>query len=472
MQYKWKVIGITTVGTLMAGIDTRILVIGLPTIAKQLHANAEEAIWIGQAYLLTGTVFLLLIGRISDLFGRVKIYNIGFVIFTVVSAFCALSFNSYELIAFRSIQGIGYAIIVANSASIITDSSPRNELGMFLGMNVTAWRMGSIAGLSLSGLILSFVVWRGIFFINIPIGILGTVWAYRELHEIGTRDTSKRMDWSGFILFGTGLTLVLLAITYLSYGISGSILGYTFLGLGTLLLAIFVRLESKSLFPLLDLRLFKIRLFAVANIAMLVNGVVLSGFTLLIAFYFQLGVGYTPLQSGIAIVPLEAAYLILSLISGSLSDKYGSRALSSLGLLIAAVGILLASTFNITTPYLEIAIILLMTGIGNGLFTSPNTRAIMSSVPANRRGIANGFRATMYNVGFTVSYGLVILFITFGMPYSSLSILLQSIGTRSLANVEFLSGFRIAALILAALEGVAIIPSAMRGSSEDQLLEV
>ena len=450
----------------MAGIDTRILVVGLPAIAQQLHASADESIWMGQSYLLTGTLFLLFVGRITDLFGKVKIFNFGFIIFTVGSAFCALSFNALELIASRALQGVGYALIVANSASLITDSSPRSQLGMFLGFNVTAWRVGAIAGLSLSGLVLSFVVWRGLFYINIPIGILGTLWAYRELREIGTKDTSKRMDWSGFILFAIGLTSVLLAVTFLSYGASGSILGYSFLGLGVIFLAIFVKAESRSPFPLLDLKLFKIKAFAAGNLALILNGIVFSGFTLLIAFYFELGVGYTPLQSGVAIVPLETSYLILALISGKLSDKYGSRGLSSLGLSISTVGIILVFSFNLSTPYPEVAIILSLVGVGNGLFMSPNTRAIMSSVPANRRGVANGFRSTMYNIGFASSYGLVILFITFGMPYDSLSLLLQGSGTLTLARVEFLSGFRIAALMLAVLDGVAIIPSAMRGAKE------
>ena len=464
MQYKWKVVGITTVGTLMAGIDTRILVVGLPAIAQQLHASADESIWMGQSYLLTGTLFLLFVGRITDLFGKVKIFNFGFIIFTVGSVFCAISFNAFELIASRALQGVGYALIVANSASLITDSSPRSQLGMFLGFNVTAWRVGAIAGLSLSGLVLSFVVWRGLFYINIPIGILGTLWAYRELRDVGTKDASKRMDWSGFVLFAIGLTSILLAVTFLSYGVSGSILGYSFLGLGVIFLAFFIKSESRSRFPLLDLQLFKIKAFAAGNLALILNGIVFSGFTLLIAFYFELGVGYTPLQSGVAIVPLEISYLVLALISGKLSDKYGSRELSSLGLLISTIGIFLVFTFNLSTPYAEVAIILSLVGVGNGLFMSPNTRAIMSAVPANRRGVANGFRSTMYNIGFASSYGLVILFITFGMPYNSLSLLLQGGGTLPLARVEFLSGFRIAALMLAVLDGAAIIPSAMRGA--------
>ena len=469
MQYKWTALWVTTVGIVMAGIDTRIVVIGLPTIAAQLHADAEEAVWIGQAYLLAGTVCLLFIGRISDLFGKVKIYNVGFIILTVGSVFCALAGTPFELIVSRVAQGIGYAIIVVNSSAIITDATPKGELGTMLGVNVTAWRMGSIMGLSLSGFILSVLDWRGLFYINIPIGIFGTVWAYRALREAGTKDTSKKMDWAGFALFAIGLTLVLLAITYLTYGISGTAGGYALLFAGFILIALFFKAESKARFPLLDLRLFRIRLFTAGNLAQLMNGLVFSGFTLLAAFYLQIGLGYTPLESGLALLPLEGTYLVLSLIGGTLSDKYGSRALSSIGLVVTLLGILYTASFTTKTQYNEVAFALGVVGVGNGLFTSPNTRAIMGSVPANRRGIASGFRTTMYNVGFTASYGLVILFITLGVPYGTLSSLLQGSIVNSLAQAEFVNGCRVASIILALVEGVAIIPSAMRGPKEVQV---
>jgi MFS family permease len=178
MEYKWTTLTVTALGALMAGLDGRIVVIGLPSIARQLHAGAEEVVWITESYLLASTICLLFIGRISDIFGRVKVYNIGFVIFTVGSALSAISLNSYQLIGFRIIQGFGAAILVSNSSAIITDASPKNELGTMLGINQTSLRVGNVAGLTLSGLVLSIVDWRGLFYVNIPIGIIGTIWAH------------------------------------------------------------------------------------------------------------------------------------------------------------------------------------------------------------------------------------------------------------------------------------------------------
>ncbi|MDG6908699.1 MAG: MFS transporter [Nitrososphaerota archaeon] len=478
MEYKWSALIVTTVGTVMGGIDTRILVIGLPTIANQLHAGAVDVIWIAQAYLLATTVCLLLIGRISDLVGRVKLYNLGFVIFTVGSALSAISFNSSQLILFRVVQGVGAALLQTNSAAIITDAAPTRQLGTMLGVNQLAWRIGNIAGLTLSGLILTLTDWRGLFFVNVPIGIAGTVWAMRKLREISVNDRSKKIDWMGFATFSVGLTLVLLAITYLSYGIAGYVDGFMFLVVGLALIAAFVRIESSTSSPLLDMRLFEIRLFAVGNFAQAMNSLAWGAVVLLVAFYLQVGLGYSPLQAGIAILPLDLSFMISTIIGGRFSDKYGSRVLSSLGMIIITVSFVGAFAMNASTPYIIIAVVLLAVGAGNGLFISPNMRAIMSSVPANRRGIASGFRNTMFNIGFTSSYGLSILFLTAGISYSSLSSLLQGIGTEAVlvaAKSEFFIGFKISMLILAAIQAAPIVPTILWGhdppssSNEDQV---
>ncbi|MHB8566120.1 MAG: MFS transporter [Nitrososphaerales archaeon] len=468
MQYKWTALTVTFVGTLMAGLDTRILIIGLPTIAKELHAGPEEVIWVTQAYVLSSTACLLLIGRITDLFGRVKVYNIGFVIFTVGSALAALSTSASELIAFRALQGIGAGILVTNSSAIITDASPRGELGTMLGINQTAFRIGTVFGLTLSGLILSLVDWQGLFYVNIPIGIFGTVWAYMKLREISVRDLSRKMDWVGFALFSTGLTLVLLAVTFLSYGIAGYLEGYTFLSVGFALIVLFVKQESRIPFPMLDLSLFKIRQFAMGNTAQLLNSLSWTGAVLLSALYLQVGLGYTPLQGGLGLLPLDVTYLVFSFASGKLADRYGSRGLATFGLVITTVCFFAMSAFGVSTPYIEIALLFVFMGVGNGLFLAPNLVSIMSSVPSNRIGIASGFRQTVFQTGYATSYGLVILFITFGIPYASFSLLLQGIGSPvalSAARLEFIDGYRITAIILALIEAVAIIPSLMRGES-------
>ncbi|HZW54957.1 MAG TPA: MFS transporter [Nitrososphaerales archaeon] len=474
MQYKWTALTVTTVGTLMVGIDARILVIGLPTVAKQLHTGAAEVIWISQAFILATSVCLLLVGRIADLFGRVRLYALGFTVFTIGSALCAIAFDSYQLIAFRVLQGVGAAMIVANSVAIITDASPRNELGMLLSINQTAFRVGNVAGLTVSGLILSVVDWRGLFYVNIPIGIFGTLWAHRRLKEISTKDTSKKMDWLGFGLFSSSLALILLAITFLSYGVGALLYGYALLIAGFALLALFVWVEARSRIPLMDLHLFRKRSFAVGNFTQLINSIAWAGFLLLIAFYLQIGLGYSPFQAGISVVPLEIVYMVSSIVCGRLSDRYGSRLLTTLGLSIVTTGFVIVSTFGSSTTYYEIVLVLIFIGVGNGMYTSPNTRSIMTSVPPHRRGVAAGFRETMFNTGVATSYGLVILFITFGIPYGLFSPLLDGSIAPPLietAKSQFYNGFRIATLVLGAIDAIAIVPSALRETREKQSVE-
>ena len=469
MNYKWTALTVTVVGTLMAGIDSRIVIIGLPTIASQLHAGAEAVIWITQVYVLACTVGLLLVGRISDIFGRIKMYNIAFMIFTAGSALSAFAANAPQLIAFRAIQGVGAGILVTNASTIVTDASTKKELGTMLGINQTAFRVGQVAGLTLSGLILTVVNWRGLFWVNIPIGIFGTIWGYKRLREIAAKDPIKKIDWTGFVLFLVGFTLILLAVTFLSYGLSGTVEGFSFLIVGIALLALFIKSETRISFPLLDLQLFKIKQFAMANISQALNAVTWGGLALLLSFYLQIGQGYTPLQAGIAILPLDVTYVVSSLIGGKLSDKHGIRMLTTVGLSMNAACFFVMATFGQATLYVEVALVLAFLGIGNGLFTPPNLRAIMGSVPPTRIGIASAFRNTMFYMGLAVSYGLVILFITFGIPYNAFSTLLQNTGVHvssSVATLEFFNGYRIASLIMAIIGVIAIIPAAMRGMDD------
>ncbi len=466
LQYKWTALTVTTIGTFMSGLDARILVIGLPTVAHQLHASTEEVIWIGQAYLLAGTVGLLLVGRIADQFGRVKMYNLGFVIFTVGSLLSALAQDPFQLIGFRVIQGVGFALLITNSYAIVVDASPKSELGTMLGINQTAIRLGNVAGLTLSGIVLSIVDWRGLFYVNIPIGIFGTVWAYKRLKEISVLDPSKKMDWAGFTLFSIGLTSALLGITYLSYGAGSFDLGFGLLIAGFAFIAVFAKVESRISNPLLDPSLFKIRSFAMGGVAQLLNSIVLNAVIVLLAFYFQVGLGYSPLQAGLAILPLDGTYLVFSLWGGKLSDKYSPQILATLGLVVGTIAILGMIIFGETTGYAFLAVVIAFVGAGNGIFNPTNTRAIVSGVPVNRIGIASGFRQTMFNVGITASYGAAILFLTFGIPYTLLSPLVQ--GTilpdlLAIARSEFLNGFRIALIILALVNAAAIAPSLMRG---------
>jgi EmrB/QacA subfamily drug resistance transporter len=475
MQYKWIALSVTTVGTLMAGIDTRIVIVGLPTVARDLGADVESIIWVSQSYLLASTVGLLLIGRITDVIGRVRVYNLGFAVFTIGSALASLSQSPVQLILSRIVQGTGSAMLLTNSAAILTDATPRDELGTILGINQIAFRIGSVAGLTLSGVIIASSGWRALFYLNIPIGIFGTLWAHLQLREISTRDADRKMDWPGFVTFTSGLTLVLLSITFLSYGTTEALPGFVMLGLGAVLLGLFVRVEMAMAAPLLDLRLFKIRPFAGGNTAQLLNALAWFGIVLMLSFYMQVVLDFSALQAGMGLLPLEVAFVLFGPMSGKLSDRYGTRLFSTLGLSISSVGFFWLTRVNLSTSYMEVVIPLVLLGIGNGMFVSPNISSIMRSVPPNRRGVASGFRTTMLNVGGTASAGLAILLITTGIPYSVLSNLLRSMSPASLGQLpeqEFMDGFKVASFVLAVINTCAILPSFLRGAEEQGLVEM
>src|SRR5207247_2807289 len=271
IQYKWTVLTVTTVGVLMAGIDSRIVIVGLPQVARSLQADAEQAIWITQAYVLGSTVALLLIGRVSDIVGRVRLYTSGFAVFTVGSLLTSLAVNPPEVIAFRTIQGLGSAILFTNSAAMIVDATPPQELGLSLGINQVAFRMGSMAGLTVSGIILSFLDWRALFYVNVPIGIFGTAWAHFRLREIGKLERGAPIDWGGFAAFTVFITSLLLGLTLAAYGVAETRVAVTLLLLSFTSLAVFVALERRHPHPLLDLMLLRIRAFTGAVLAHLLN---------------------------------------------------------------------------------------------------------------------------------------------------------------------------------------------------------
>ncbi len=471
MQYKWIALSVTTVGTLMAGIDTRIIIVGLPSVARALGADVESIVWVSQSYLLASTVGLLLIGRITDVVGRVKIYNLGFAVFTIGSALASICSSANQLIASRIVQGIGAAMLITNSAAILTDATPAKQLGTILGINQIAFRVGSVAGLTLSGIIIGLYGWRALFYLNIPIGLFGTLWAHLRLKEIATKDAQKKMDWLGFATFTSGLTLVLLAISLLSYGAAETVPGVAMLAAGMLLLFCFVWVEVRSPAPLLDLHLFKIREFAAGNIAQLLNALAWLGVILIVSFYMQVVLGFTPVRTGMALLPLEAAFVVCGPLSGVLSDKYGTRLFATLGLTISSIAFFWLAGVTPSTAYTGMIVPLILLGVGNGMFVSPNISSIMHSVPANRRGVASGFRTTMFNVGGTASAGLAILLITTAIPHAVFSNLLRSPNPAALGQLpdqEFIAGFKVAAFVFACINTLAILPSFLRGSEKEQ----
>ncbi|MBS7643216.1 MFS transporter [Candidatus Bathyarchaeota archaeon] len=466
MRYKWTVLTVTTVGVLMAGIDSRILLIGFPQVASALGADVEQAVWFTQAYVLGSTVALLLIGRITDIVGRVKVYTSGFTIFTIGSALTSLAHTPLQAILFRGIQGLGAAILFTNSVAMIVDATSKGERGFALGINQLAFRFGAMTGLTISGVILSLLDWRALFYINVPIGIFGTFWAHCRLREIASLERGAPIDWAGFAAFTISITSLLLALTFAAYGVAEQITAYELLVVSVISLGIFVVYERRSKYPLLDLSLLRIREFSGGIIAQLLNTIAWGAVLLLLSFYFQLVLGLAPLEAGVRIIPFEIAFLATGPVSGKLSDRFGHLPFTTSGLALTSISLYLFSTADEFTPYSHLVIYMMLLGTGLGMFVSPNISSIMSSVPAHRAGIASAFRAVLFNVGFTISLNLAVLVMTFTIPYTLVTKIISStVIIPEVDRVLFLRALKNTYLWLALLNTLAIPPSMLRGTT-------
>ena len=423
----------------MASIDASIVLISLPAIFKGIHINplapgeTNYFLWILLGYMMVTATLLVTFGRISDMYGRVRFYNLGFAIFAAGSILLWLtpstgSPGALELILFRFIQGIGAAFLFANSAAIITDAFPANQRGLALGINQIAAILGSVIGLILGG-ILAYFDWRLVFLVSVPVGVVGAIWAYVMLREIGTIREHQKIDWAGNITFVAGLTILLFGITYGIEPYGGSPTGWGnpmvdgALCLGVLLLALFIWIELHVQDPMFELRLFRIRMFAAGNISSFLASIARGGLQFMLVIWLQ-GIwlplhGYNydvaPLWAGIYMIPLMVGFLMMGPISGWLSDRYGARIFSTCGMLIQAVCFFLLTVIPLNFDYMWFWPILFMLGIGQGMFSSPNTSSIMGSVPPEQRGVASGMRATFQNSGSLVSIGVFFSLITAGL---------------------------------------------------------
>ena len=413
----------------MATIDASIVIIAMPAIFRGIHldplapGNVSYLLWMIIGYLLVTAVAVVTLGRLGDMYGRVRIYNLGFVVFTLASIALSLdpltgSGGALWLIGFRMVQALGGAMLMSNSAAILTDAFPAGKRGMALGVNQIAGISGQFVGLLLGGL-LAVVNWRLVFWVNVPIGIVGTIWSYKSLREIATTRRAK-IDWWGNITFGLGATALLVAITYGIQPYGGHPTGWTnpwvLAGLfgGAALLVVFCLIETHIAEPMFQLRLFKIRAFAAGNLASLLGSIARGGLQFMLVLWLA-GIwlplhGYnfidTPLWAGIYMLPLTAGFLIAGPISGTLSDKYGPRPFATAGLLVATCAFIGLIALPLFFPYWLFATIIFFNGVGSGLFASPNTSAIMSSVPASQRGSASGMRSTFQNAGMSLSIGI------------------------------------------------------------------
>ncbi|MUL44442.1 MFS transporter [Mycobacterium sp. CBMA293] len=428
-HYKWVVLSNTTLGTLLATINASIVLISLPAIFRGIGlnplapSNVSYLLWMLMGYLVVTAVLVVPFGRLGDMYGRVRIYNLGFVVFTLAAV--ALSFDPFHLgggavwlIAWRVIQGVGGAMLMASSSAILTDAFPANQRGMALGVNMVAAVAGSFLGLLIGGF-LSEWEWKAVFWVGVPIGIIGTIWSYRSLHELGAR-TPGRMDWAGTVTFGLGLTVLLLGITYGIQPYGNSPTGWTSpavlgsIGVGLLLLVAFCVIELKVESPMVDMRLFKSSTFGMGNLAGLMSSVGRGGLQFMLIIWLQ-GIwlplhGYnfesTPLWAGIYLLPATVGFLIAAPVAGILSDRLGARPLAVGGMLLMAVTFFALLIIPVNFDYWQFAVLVFLNGIGGGIFTAPNAAAIMSSVPAEQRGAASGVRSTFFNAGSSLSIGI------------------------------------------------------------------
>jgi len=428
-KYKWVALSNTTLGMLMATINSSIVIISLPAIFRGIGldplapGNVSYLLWILMGFLLVTAVLVVTLGRLGDIYGRVRVYNLGFLIFTIGSVGLAVDpfhggSGALWLILWRVVQGVGASMLFANSTAILTDAFPSDRRGMAMGINQVAALAGSFIGLIAGGL-LAEVDWRLVFFVSVPFGLLGTIWSYQSLHEISQRNPA-RIDWWGNALFGVGLTAVLAAITYGIQPYGSSDMGWTnpwvLAGLigGSVLLLIFAVVETKVEQPMFAMRLFKIKAFTAGNLAGLLASIARGGMQFMLIIWLQ-GIwlplhGYsfedTPLWAGIYLLPLTAAFLVAGPLSGFLSDRFGARTFATGGLVVVAFSFLGFALLPTDFHYWAFAALLVVNGVGSGLFSAPNTTGIMNSVPANQRGAASGMRSTFFNSGTSLSIGV------------------------------------------------------------------
>jgi MFS family permease len=432
LEYKWVALLVTTIGSMMVAIDSTIVILGLPDMLQDLHSNLVRMTWVLMAYLLVSTVLLLTFGRMADMFGRVRMYNLGFIIFTLGSIACGLSLTDTMLIASRVVQGFGGAMLSANAMAIITEVFPAKQRGQAMGINAITWGAGSVLGPVLGGIILAVGSWRWIFLVNLPIGIIATLLAYFLLHDIAPNPKGERFDLLGALLFSIGLVALLLAITG---GIGAGWFTPRILGLFALALVAlvaFVVRERRFAFPMLDLSLFESRTYAFSVAAATLQSLAIFAVNFLLIFYLQGVRAYSPLTAALLIMPMP----LVGSIVGPVSGRWA--------------------------PLLALALVLM--GVGSGLFWSPNTSTTMGAAPRNRLGVASATLNTMRNVGMVFSFALALAVAAASMPPAIMNaVFLGTVGHLAASiSTDFTGGMVHAFLVSALICLLAIFFSLIR----------
>jgi MFS family permease len=441
MHYKWVALSNTTLGILLVTMNSSILLIALPDIFKGIKVdplapgNTSLLLWLIIGFMLVTAVLVVTFGRLGDIYGRVRLYNAGFAVFTVFSILLSLTWQTgaagaWFMIIMRILQGVGGAMLMANSSAILTDAFPSHQRGLALGLNQIAAIGGSFIGLIVGG-VLAPIHWRWVFLVSVPIGVFGTIWAYLKLRDTGIRRPA-RLDWWGNVLFALGLVGVLVGITYGIQPYHDHTMGWTnpwviaAMAGGVAVLAVFCVVETRVEDPMFHLDLFRIRAFTAGNLASLLSGLGRGGLQFILIIWLQ-GIwlprhGYsfteTPLWAGIYMLPVTVGFLAAGPVSGHLSDRFGPRRFAAGGMLLTAATFGLLIVLPINFVYWQFALLLLANGLGMGLFAAPNRAQIMNSLPANQRGVGAGISATFQNSAMVLSIGIFFSLIILGLSHS------------------------------------------------------
>ena len=455
-------VAIVMTGVTMSAIDTTAVVLGIPVMKTELHSDLLSMVWVIMAYLLITTIATTQVGRLGDMFGRVRMYNLGFAIFTVFSLFCGFSENGAELIAFRIFQGLGGAFIFANSGAILADTFPPNERGKAFGYNGIGWSLGAILGILVGGAFVTFLSWRYIFFINVPIGTGATLVGYFMLKEKSPR-LKENLDYGGLLLLGAGLFLILYGVS----NITGSGWDYTSgleMLMGAMLIVSFIFLEMRIKHPLLDLSILRSRILTASIFAAFFQSLATFAVLFLIIMYLQGPRGLSPWNSSILLIPGYILGGVVAPLSGRLSDRIGARVVATIGLSVQIVGILIYLTFAISTSIYVVILGAVVYGSGNSAFFAPNNSAVMSSAPPKAYGVSNGLLRTMANVGMLSSFAVALLMSSLSIPRTYAFQIFLGVGKiNGQLSLEYIRGMHTALLVSIVMLLIAIVLSVLRG---------
>jgi len=418
-SYKWWALSCTSLGMLLATINSGTLIIALPDLERSLHTSLLELVWVILVYMIASTVLVLSAGRLSDQFGRKRAYISGFALFAFASLGAGFAGNGTQLILWRILQGVGGSLLFANAAAIVTDAFPREQLGLAMGTNTMVAAIGLVIGPVLGGALVA-ISWPWVFWFNVPLGLAGSAWAALVLRELTGHSEDTAFDLIGTVTFLIGLTGLVLGIS--KGGISDWSSPVVIGGLiaAAVLLPAFVVIERHHPAPMLDLTIFSNRLFSAAAAAAFINGLARFALMFVFVFYFQGVQGDSPIVAGIKLAPLALGMLISSPLAGMWADRRGSRGMAVLGMLVTAAGLASMTALGRDTGYLESGLCLFVVGVGSGMFNSPNTAAMMGTVAAHRRGIAAAARVLVQNTGAVISIAFVIAVVTSSVPRSTL----------------------------------------------------